>query len=265
MSLRTQRSLQALILAGLGLYLLQTIWSGRLYWYINERFMPLILTGAIGFLILARLILPRPRASAANAANGHKQHDNVSGGSQPSDANHDHSHSHRLPAWSLVIVAVPLALGVLVPARPLGTSAIANKGLNTFAPLTAGNNSGPLRLDLAPTDRTVLDWVRAFNYAESPAEFAGQPADVIGFVYHQAGLGSDEFLVSRFAVTCCSADAVAIGMLVRWPAAAGLQDNGWVRVTGVVEAATYRGQPIPLINAQFVEGVAAPAQPYLYP
>ncbi len=259
LSLRTQRSLQALVLAGLGLFLLQKIWTGTLYWYINQRFMLLILLAAVGLLALARLVLPSPRAKAAAEAEAlaHDYH---------AHDGHDHAHdeSKATPLWGILILAVPLALGLLVPARPLGSAAIANKGINTTAPLTAGS-SAPVQLDLASTDRNVLDWVRAFNYATDPATYAGQAADVTGFVYHAQGLPEGQFLVSRFAVTCCSADATAVGLLVQWPQAADLDNNSWVRVRGAMAVGSFAGRATPLINADSLEGVAAPDQPYLYP
>jgi uncharacterized repeat protein (TIGR03943 family) len=258
LSLRTQRSLQALVLAGLGLFLLQKLWSGTLYWYINQRFVWLIVLAAAGLLALAALVLPRPRR-AAEAEHAH-DHDH----DHPHDHDHDHAEGSAAPVWGLLLVAVPLALGLLIPAKPLGTAAIANKGINTTAPLTAGG-SAPVQLELASTDRTVLDWVRAFNYASSPADYNGQAADVVGFVYHGAGLPEGQFMVSRFAVTCCAADAVAVGLMVAWPDAAALADNSWVRVRGAMAVGTLAGRPTPLIEAEQIEGVAAPDQPYLYP
>jgi uncharacterized repeat protein (TIGR03943 family) len=255
MSLRTQRSLQALVLAGLGLFLLHKIWSGTLYWYINERFLVLVLLAAIGFLALARIVLP-----GRMAPQGH-DHEH-----EPAGPEHDHGAEHGSAAagWGLLLLATPLILGLVLPARPLGSSAIANRGINTSAPLTAGN-AAPVQLELASTERNVLDWVRAFNYAENPAEYAGQAADVVGFVYHDDRLAEGQFLVSRFAVTCCSADATAIGLLVSWPGAEALETNTWVRVRGPVAVGTFAGRPIPLVAAEALEGVDAPAQPYLYP
>jgi putative membrane protein len=260
LSLRTQRSLQALVLAGLGLFLLQKIWTGTLYWYINQRFMLLVLLAAIGLLALARLVLPSPRPTTTLAEPADRAADNDHAHHQ----DHDHAESPAAPLWGILILAVPLLLGLLVPARPLGSAAIANKGINTSAPLTAGS-SAPVQLDLASTDRNVLDWVRAFNYASDPATYAGQPADVIGFVYHADGLPDGQFLVSRFAVTCCSADATAVGLLVRWPQSAALANNSWVRVRGAVAVGAFAGRPTPLIEADSLEGVAEPDQPYLYP
>lgn len=253
MSARTQRALQALILAGLGLFLLQKFWSGTLYWYINDRFFGLVLGAAIGFLILARAVLPAWRTAPAPPHPETAGHEHA----------HDHDHSHRPPAWRLWIMALPMLLGLLVPARPLGSSALANKGLNTSAPVAAAG--GAQQVALPPQTRSVLDWVRAFNYADDPAAFTGEPADVIGFVYHDSSLGAGEFMVSRFTVTCCAADATGVGLRVQWPNAAALEGNAWVRVRGPVQAGTYAGNPIPLILAESVEGVEPPTQPYLYP
>jgi uncharacterized repeat protein (TIGR03943 family) len=94
---------------------------------------------------------------------------------------------------------------------------------------------------------------------------AGQPADVVGFVYRSPDLADDLFLVGRFAVTCCTADAAALGLLVRWPTAALLQPGTWVRVHGPVEVGAFAGRPTPLIAAVSLEGVDVPAQPYLFP
>jgi len=246
------RSLQALILAALGIFFLQKIWSGTLFWYINQRFMALTLIAALVFLALAQTTLRAARREKARPEE-HHQYD----GPEP----HEHN---ALPAWGLVVVALPVLLGVLLPAKPLGSAAIANRGVNLAAPLTAGA-AQPARLDIAPADRTILDWIRAFNYSSDPKTFKGQSADVIGFVYHDGRLKGGQFLAGRFTVNCCVADAMAIGVIVQWPDSQGLADNSWVRVRGSVQASEIDGQPIPLIAAESVEPVSPPEQPYLYP
>lgn len=253
MSLRTQRSLQTLILAALGAFLLQKIFSGTLYWYINQRFMFLVAGAGVGLLVLAQSVWrARPARSETH------EHD-------PAEPHHHHDHAHAsLSGGVLLITALPVLLGVLIPARPLGAEAVANKGLNTGAPLTAASGSA-VKLDLAPESRSVLDWVRAYNYEANPAVYDGQPADVIGFVYHDARLPAGQFFVGRFTLNCCVADASAIAMAVAWPAEQDLPDNSWVRVRGPVQAAALNGQPIPLIQAASVESVSEPEQPYLYP
>ena len=253
MSPRIYKTLQALILAGLGGFLLQKIWSGTLYWYISNRFMLLTLLAALGFLILAQTILPKRRPARLATDPAHIP-------IPPPD--HDLGESG--PAWSLVVVALPIVLSLLVPAKPLGAAAIANKGINTSAPLIAASGQS-LRLNLAPQERNILDWIRAFNDASDPATLDGQPADVIGFVYQDSRLGNGQFLVGRFTINCCVADALAIGLAVQWPAAQSLAANSWVRVKGPVEAATVDGLTLPRIQAESVESVPEPSRPYLYP
>jgi uncharacterized repeat protein (TIGR03943 family) len=231
----TQRALQALLLAGLGVSLLYRLWSGTLLLFVHGRLALVVLATAVALLALARV-------AATPAAQ------------PPADRPEPAS------AWCLWLVALPLIIGLLVPAHPLGASALATRGLNLAVPPAA-----TAVLSVSPTERTVLDWVRVQRAADDPNALSGQPADVIGFVYHDQHLGADEFIVSRFALLCCAADAIGLGLLVRWPAAAGLPTNAWVRVRGPVQLGAFGGQTIPVINATGVDGIDEPQWPYLYP
>lgn len=271
MSPRIYKTLQALILAGFGIFLLEKIWSGNLYWYISNRYWLLTLLAAIGFLLLAQSILPKrkppvPKAGPAEAEHDHTDpnhiHDHAKAEPEPDHAGH--THGKVGPAWGLVIVALPIIMGVIIPAKPLGAAAIANKGVNTSAPLVAASNTG-VKLDIAPQDRNILDWIRAINTASDPNTLKGEQANVIGFVYQDSRLGDGQFLVGRFTITCCVADALAIGMAVKWKDAQSLPANTWVQVKGPVEATTVDGQRLPRILAESVETVPEPTDPYLYP
>jgi putative membrane protein len=257
MSPRVYKTLQALILAGFGIFLLEKIWSGNLYWYISNRYWLLTLLAAIGFLLLAQSILPKRRPPVPNAETGTPEHDH--------EEHEGHVHGKVGPAWGLVIVALPIIMGVIIPAKPLGAAAIANKGVNTSAPLVAASNNNGVQLQIAPQDRNILDWIRAINAASDPNSLKGERANVIGFVYQDSRLGDGQFLVGRFTITCCVADALAIGMAVKWPQAQSLPANTWVQVKGTVEATTVDGQRLPRILAESVETVPEPTDPYIYP
>lgn len=265
---RIYKTLQALILAGFGIFLLEKIWSGNLYWYISNRYWLLTLLAAIGFLLLAQSVLPKrtpptPKAEADHE-HGHDHSDPAHVHAEAEDHNHaGHTHGKVGPAWGLALVALPIILGVIVPAKPLGAAAIANKGVNTSAPLVAASSN--IKLDMAPQDRNILDWIRVINAATDANAIKGQRADVIGFVYQDSRLGDGQFLVGRFTITCCVADALAIGMAVKWPQAQSLPANTWVQVKGPVEATTVDGQRLPRILAESVETVPEPTDPYLYP
>jgi putative membrane protein len=249
MNARTYRFAQIAILLGLGVYLLVKIVSGTLYYYINERFLWLVAFGAIAFLVLGLVTFSR------------KQH------AHSHDHGHGDGHTHAEEApggqWSLFVLAVPLLLGFLVPAKPLDSSALESRGLTTNALLSVGQGQSDVQLELPSDQRTVLDWIRAFNFATDPGMYAGEPVDLIGFVYHDPRLPDGQMLVSRFAVSCCVADAFAIGVIVEtdeeW---AG---NTWVHVTGEMQVGTLDDRPYPLVIASDIKEVAVPPQPYLFP
>ncbi|MEA4906063.1 MAG: TIGR03943 family protein [Anaerolineaceae bacterium] len=268
MGLRTYRTFQALVLAALGLFLLQRVWSGSVLLYINQRFVLLVLFASIGFLVLSQTVLrerPLPGAAddddpaqAQEEAGEEHEHDGH-------EHEHDHDHSGQDMRWGLWLVALPVILGLLVPVRSLGTSALANRGITTDSPLTVQNGSEVVSLGLTPEQRTILDWIRTFNYADDPDEFTGQGADVTGFVYHDPRLSAGRFMVGRFSITCCVADALALGMVVAWPDAGSLPDNQWVRVHGNIEVIEMSGEKLPMIQAEQIEYIDEPDQPYLYP
>jgi putative membrane protein len=248
MSDRIYRIAQTGILFGLGMYLLIKITSGTLYYYINQRFLWLVAAGALIFLALAVFSWPR---RSLHTEHSHQQH-------------HDHAQLVRSP-WSLIVLAMPLFLGFLVPARPLDSSALETRGLTTNALLGAGVSQQAVELERPSDQRTILDWVRAFNFETDPSIFSGENADVIGFVYHDNRLKENQFLVGRFAVSCCVADAFAIGLIVETDNAEEWASNSWVHVVGAVEVGELDGNVIPLILAESIKKVPVPPQPYLFP
>ena len=258
MPLRTYRTFQAIILAGLGFFLLDKIWSGRLVLYINQRYVVLIMLAGLGLLALAQGVLNgRPMPTVKDTA--------VSGALDSTVAREKPEAAPAGSRFNLLLVIFPIILGLVIPARALGTSALPARGVSFSAVLSNSGAAVSSALDLQPGDRNILDWIRAFESAKDPAILAGQPVDVTGFVYHDPRLGKNQFMVGRFAITCCVADALALGMVVEWPDAAKMADNGWVRIRGSLKNITLEGSDIPLIQATTIEDTPEPEQPYLFP
>lgn len=257
---QTQRAIQLTIFAGLGLFYLGKITDGSFFWYLSERFLALTVAASVLLLAIPAALLLGRKAF------------------EPTDHVHDHAHDHdheppgaphtepaHLSPLRLGVVALPLLLGVIIPARPLSAGAVANKELNNTAALTVAASVKLDDVDAVPAaERNVLDWVRAFNYATNPASLKGQPADVVGFVYRDERLPEGQFLVGRYAVTHCVAEAVAVGVVVEWPGEIPAV-NTWVQVKGAVTAARLADKTIPKITAEALEPVEVPSRPYLYP
>ena len=76
--------------------------------------------------------------------------------------------------WNLM--ALPLLLGLIIPARPLSAGAVANKDLNSTAAVTITGSAKLDDLNAVPSvKKNILEWVRAFNYADDPATSALKP------------------------------------------------------------------------------------------
>jgi putative membrane protein len=229
----------------LAIFLTEKLVSGKLFYYIGPRFSWLAIVAVALLIILAGAY-------------------DLVGRKVEADEHEDHDHEHTRPSiWPLVIVAVPLVLGVVIPARPLGATAVETRGMTTDVALNSGSETNTLTI--IPSERNLLDWVRAINAVSDPASLDGQEADVVGFVYRDPRFAEDQFMVGRFTLTCCVADALAIGLVVQSDQAEALQPDTWVRIKGTFQAGDAAGQALPILVADEIVRVEEPDQPYLYP
>jgi uncharacterized repeat protein (TIGR03943 family) len=247
-----------MLLAALLLFLISKAINHQLTWYINPRFAPLTLIGILFLAVLAYRMYKEAILAYRRFMEG----------SQPRQphAHDEHDHDHTPAPISLLIMLIPLLIGILIPARPLGSATVSTKGLTSSSPIIS-SQAESRQLVLAPDQRDILGWVMLFFFEDNLDPFMGEEASVIGFVYFDERLPEGQFLVSRIILSCCAADGYAVAMIVDWPDAASLKQDMWVRVTGPVDKAYLADDPqaIPLIRAERVEIVPPPDQPYLYP
>jgi len=251
-----QNAVKALILLGLALFLYTRLADGTLFFYINQRFMIYTVIAIAGLVLVAISYRPMGRQPAPDGHAAPNEH----------DAPEPHAH-HRLTWAGLALIVLPVVLGILVPPRPLGAAALENREINVVSQprsvLPAAVRAAAQKSSL---DRTLLDWLHAFSASPNAArDFAGEPVDVIGFVYHDDRLENNHFMVNRFIVSCCVADANVVTMVVHWPDAATLETDSWMRVEGVLQPGVFDGAPLPILAAQRITPVDMPEQPYLYP
>lgn len=233
---------KALILLGLGLYFIVLIVTDNLSNYINLRFMWLSYV-AVGLFVLlggwSALRLLRGSQQLAYAT----------------------STAHVPITWlNIALVSIPLVLATLIPSQPLGAEAVT--GGISLEPI--GGASAEASYRIPPEERNVLDWLREYNSVQNPAELNGLPVDIVGFVYREPDMSEGQFMVARFTVSCCVADAFAVGLPVQVAGQGDLADGAWVRVRGTLQAGSFRGEQVPIIIPESVEPVPEPATPYLY-
>jgi uncharacterized repeat protein (TIGR03943 family) len=174
----------------------------------------------------------------------------------PSD---DHDHRPSI-GW---LLAAPLTVLVLIAPPALGADAAGRQ--DAYAPQLGQSRFPELP---APVDGAVDLRLAAFvdrALWDAGESLDGTPVRLEGFVDQDASV-PDGFLLTRFQIACCAADAVPIRVAVLEPPAVPDEDQ-WVRVTGVLvppppfdpAASTY---PVVELTARSVEEIPEPASPY---
>jgi uncharacterized repeat protein (TIGR03943 family) len=234
-------SLKALAMVGLGLFLYSRIYNGTLLFYISQRFAWPTLLAAIGFIIVGASYRYRLAQSQPH------EHEDEHGHDHP----HEHAHhQHGNLSWGgLFLVALPVILGLLVPPKPLGAAAMSNREVSAGSVTSATAPKSSQVISRPAGEKNVLDWVIDFHLKQDPAAFTDQGAKVIGFVYRDDRFGTDEFMVSRFVISCCAADAAPLGLVVRWPKTASLTNDQWVEVSGRFQPGEFDGEKTPILVA----------------
>ena len=96
-------------------------------------------------------------------------------------------------------------------------------------------------------------------------QLKGKRVSLIGRVYHDETLPPDQFILYRFIIICCAADAIPIGVPIQHADAATWPADKWLRAEGVITVQTLDGESTPCVVADKIEPIEPPANPYLSP
>ncbi|MDF2679276.1 MAG: hypothetical protein K0R47_466 [Brevibacillus sp.] len=111
-------------------------------------------------------------------------------------------------------------------------------------------------------DKVFLDGLTTMElYAK---EFAGKEMETLGFVYRQPDFTPQQFVVARFSVSCCTADANVFGVLVENDQGSKWAKDSWIKVRGKLEVRTVDGYDMLVLKASKIEQVKPPKDPYVY-
>ena len=239
----------AVVLYGIVAILLHRLLTGTLVYYINPRYEWLtwvaVAVAGLGAMALA-----------------------LTGTAWRRGRDSRRLHGMRVGWSALAVLALPVALG-MAPEQPLGSAALGNRevavaGLPPTA-LTSKTGRRVTRVAAAePAARSMLDWLVEFHVADDPERFAGQGAQITGFVHRDVHLGPDQVQLSRFLLSCCVADAMPIGIVVQAPELATVPDDQWLTVAGRFVVGEIGGQRMPVLVADEVVPIEPPPVPYLY-
>jgi len=113
------------------------------------------------------------------------------------------------------------------------------------------------------TDKQFLETLTTLDLFRTA--FIGKTVQISGFVYREDGMSPQQFGASRFAISCCSADASPYGVMINYGRASAFETDQWVTVTGKLGTTQYNDIEIIQIEAVKIVKITPPDDPYVSP
>jgi putative membrane protein len=131
----------------------------------------------------------------------------------------------------MIAMVVPVLLITILPPATLGSFSASKRSAVAGAGFSASSG------DIATGDLTLVDVAAAQTTPEGEralARRAGETVTFVGFVTRYGDTLADEFLLTRYVVSCCVADATVAQVRVVNVTPGAFEDNEWVEVTGTI-------------------------------
>jgi uncharacterized repeat protein (TIGR03943 family) len=166
---------------------------------------------------------------------------------------------HLREAWILGVMVLPVLAILVLPPATLGAYGV--KGRSSLVTTGGGVSAG----DVSSGSLTLVDVAAAQTNKEASKALAARgpgTATFVGFVTAIPGNPPGEFLLTRYYITCCIADAQTIEVHVVDAPTGKFQQDDWVTVTGKVYTL---GRTV-LMDAAApgsVVGIPKPSHPYI--
>ena len=165
-------------------------------------------------------------------------------------------------ALSYLLVLVPVGLGLLTAPRALDPNALGGQDAGR---VVIAYSTTPASSAAGPPEQPIRDVPDLFRYLRTAGEGGvGQPVHLVGMVAHGDSLAADEFVLLRYSIVHCVADAQPLGLLVQTPdASAGASSATWVEVDGTLASTQHGGAHLVSVIASRVSPTREPPDPYL--
>ena len=293
--MKIQRGLpfiQGLILGCFSLMIVHLILTETIVLYISSKVIWLSKLSAIllAIIAIAKLVPMKHNHCAAHSCCGHDH-----------ACATDHHSSHKTKGLlPLMIFIIPLILGFGMQPRVLASTSLSNS-INTAGSLSFyanGTRSASADMLNKSTSQSKVNSVKILppetvnsvskgsdlmqlylNLDDHLEQVYNQHWRLSGFVYKDPKLAKNQFVISRFVVTCCIVDATPIGIIVESPDAPNLKADTWVEVEGLLQKRIIGGADkiksvqnfhetndgVPCLVVNSCKIIATPKDPYLAP
>ncbi|WP_079710518.1 TIGR03943 family putative permease subunit [Paraliobacillus ryukyuensis] len=286
--MKLQQVFRAVILFVFAVFLIQLHRSGDVFKLINPAYVTLSKIAGILFLIL--FVAQLYQIFVPNSHHYNHQH-------------HHHEASRFKGFISYFLIILPLFIGITMPFSTLDASIAQKKGMMVSLESSGAGQAQAMQQQSQKNSTIVSDpnppdpdlysnkmnkqqydslmdqlpnlpsvelneqMYTAYYQAihNNPELYAGKEIKLTGFVYREEGFSTNQFVLGRFVITHCVADASIVGFLANLEGAEKFAEDTWMEVTGAIYLENYQGNILPAIKITDGHTITEPQQPYLYP
>lgn len=99
---------------------------------------------------------------------------------------------------------------------------------------------------------------------ENQQAYLNKDITISGFVYKSPNFNDDQFVLVRYLITCCTADASPYGLFSETKEAGQYNQGDWITVQGVVTTTKINNIDNPAIAVSSIQRIEKPLNPYVY-
>ena len=237
------RLARSVLLLGMALLIAKLLATGQIRYYLSTSFDGMIAATGLVLLVMGAADLYRGLRPSASGKAGHVGLDS---------------------ALTLGMLAMPLVAGLLLSPRALGTAGLGGTPVSRLA-LTFDAGPPPAPPTAPPPPRQpIADVGELMSYLRQAGESGvGQHVRAVGLVAHSDDLPANEFVLVRYTIVHCVADAQPLGFLVVVSDGMKLTGDQWVEVDGTLSSEARDGERLVGIRAQHVLTTEEPTDPYI--
>ena len=158
-----------------------------------------------------------------------------------------------------MILLVPVVFIFSAGDRTLGGFALSKRPLTSpektelqTAPPATGQE------DPGTSDPSILKLVQEWD------RYKGSRVTLEGVYYELREKDETLAVVFRYLVSCCAADALPLGVIIKKEGVRDIKDNDWVRITGVVSEEPLDGAPAIFMSLEQIEKKPLPSKSAVY-
>lgn len=280
--------LRSVIFFGFFLLTFQLLWTGNIQYYIAPKMVPFLYFFAAAMFGLGLMQLVRATSKEE----------------QEELCNCGFFHQTSRSSWQAILFyalfIVPILTGIWFPDAVLDSSIAAKRGLQyatspqtgSFAVVEEESDEEDLAMEdreeqmdesvdfyeepdlaalkeeLLNNDVIVVDDERyndiMYILHKDLQTFIGKKIQLVGFVYKENDMDSKNFIIARFGITCCVADAYVYGIRSFSDQVQHLQEDNWVKVTGTISTIDLDDWTFPFVEVDELETIEQPDNPYIY-